>query len=185
MKQEKGKEQAEPELWTQSLVVHIFRGEPDSWNNRHVLLYLESAQNPNFHETLHVQRLADEIGKDKDDKQMRSKEKMRSTQRDGLPWKLDRFNKQVNWTDSVTYIKHLHAGLVYVDSQYEEQVADIIASQPVPNHSVTDQNCQTWLMGAMNRLVEAGLQTQEWYDWFEEELINLLMDGSVDEVPGM
>lgn len=183
-KQEKGKQKAEPEIWTQSLVVYIFRGEPDFWSNRHVLLYMQTAENPDFHETIHVQRPVGQDNDDNVDKKRSKKKTVKPKKSQDVPWKLDRFRRKVHWDESISYIKHLHAGTLRVMSNYEEQAADIIASEPVPNPDVTEENCQTWLMKAMKRLVAAGLQKQEWYDWFEEELIILLLEGSVDEVPG-
>ncbi|KAI7917617.1 hypothetical protein M0657_007947 [Pyricularia oryzae] len=189
-KQDKGKAkvEAESELWTQSLVVYMFHGEPDIWNNRHVLVQLESAQNPHFHQTVHVLRVVDEIDNDKDKgadgKKKGSKQKMPKAEPTGeRAWKIDRCDRQVDWTESKFYMGHLDSGLVYVNSRHEKQVADVLASQPVPDPGFTDQGSQIWLMGAMHKLVKSGLQTQDWYNWWEAEFLNFLMVESTDEVP--
>lgn len=189
-KQDKGKAkvEAESELWTQSLVVYMFHGEPDIWNNRHVLVQLESAQNPHFHQTVHVLRVVDEIDNDKDKgadgKKKGSKQKKPKAEPTGeRAWKIDRCDRQVDWTESKFYMGHLDSGLVYVNSRHEKQVADVLASQPVPDPGFTDQGSKIWLMGAMHKLVKSGLQTQDWYNWWEAEFLNFLMVESTDEVP--
>lgn len=72
------------------MMIYIFRGAPDVYSRRHVLLYFQ-CPDTNYHETVHVQR-----------------------DTEGLPWVLDRFERQVDWWASATYISYVDAGSIIV-----------------------------------------------------------------------
>ncbi|KAM7183115.1 hypothetical protein V8F33_013786, partial [Rhypophila sp. PSN 637] len=138
------------------MTLYMFRGTPDMYFNRHVLLYFTS-DNPNFHETIHVQR------NDKDS-----------------PWGIDRDNKERDWALSRTYINHLYIGSVMVKRGQEKSVVDIFESIPVAGKETqSDWNCQHFLLEGMASLMNYGYQTAEWYNYAEEQLLNILLDGTV------
>lgn len=57
-----GKKKGEPgetsnRLTTVCMTIFIFRGQPDCYQNRRVLLYFTSPENPDFYETVYAQRV--------------------------------------------------------------------------------------------------------------------------------
>ncbi|PNY22173.1 uncharacterized protein TCAP_07176 [Tolypocladium capitatum] len=142
---------------TISLTIYIFRGQPDVYYNRHVLIYFTSPDKPNFHETVHTQR---------DD--------------DKSPWRVDQIHNRTDWFMSVTYLTHVNAGTVQVWSGQEMVPVNIVAATPVEGReSDGDWNCQKFVLEGLQALVYHGFQTQEWYDFVEGELADQLIDGAV------
>lgn len=137
------------------LTIFIFRGNPDVHYKRHILLYATSSDDPNFHETIHVQR------NDEDS-----------------PWAADRDQSERNWEMSATYISHVNAGFVLANRGEEGAVMDVLASTPVEGGE-GDWNCQNYLLEGLKLLVSHGYQTAEWYDHVEDEVTTALLDGAV------
>ncbi|POR34214.1 hypothetical protein TPAR_05586 [Tolypocladium paradoxum] len=142
---------------TIALTIFIFRGQPDAYYKRHVLIYFTSPDNPNFHETVHAQR--------NDDRS---------------PWRVDQIHKRTNWPLSDTYLSHVNAGTVQVSSGQEMLPVDIVAATPVGGREVdSGWNCQHFVLEGLQALVYHGFQTQEWYDFVEGELTDQLINGAI------
>lgn len=138
------------------LTIYIFRGAPDSWYNRHVLLYCTSPDDANFHETIHVQR-----------------------HNSKSPWAVDRIHKKVEWELTKSYINHVNAGVVKMRRGQEMLPLEIIASSGLKKNSEPSEwNCQHFLLEGLQKLVKKGLQTQAWYDHVEGELMDRIIDGA-------
>lgn len=59
--------------------------------------------------------------------------------------------------------------------------ANIMTAVSILNkESDEDWNCQNFLLGGLQELVTSGYQTQEWYNWVEDALMELLLDGAID-----
>ena len=148
---------APPSYTTICLRIFIFRGEPDVYYRRHVLCYFTSPTNRNFHETVRVQR-----------------------ENDQCPWKVDPVHDEMDWTLSVRYIGHVNAGCFMMPQGEEMMLVDIVSKTPVTDKEYnSDWNCLNFVLEGLGQIVSNGLQTQEWYDRVEKELIDKLVDGSV------
>ena len=124
---------------------------------RHVLIYFSSPENRHFHETVHVQR---------DD--------------DMSPWIVNQIHQRIDWSTSATYLTHVNAGTVQVWTGEEMVPVDIVAGTPVNGREYdSGWNCQNFALEGLQRIVSSGFQTQEWYDWVEEQLTDQLLDGAV------
>lgn len=139
------------------LTIFIFRGQPDAYHNRHVLVYFTSPDDPTLHETVHTQR---------DDEKK--------------PWRVDRINEGIDWMMSTKYIAHVNAGAVKVPRGQERLPVDIAASISVEGREQdSGWNCQNLALEGLQAIVSNGLQTGEWYDSVEGELMDKLLDGAV------
>ncbi|KAI0528037.1 hypothetical protein F5B22DRAFT_641011 [Xylaria bambusicola] len=139
------------------MTIYVFRGAPDFHYKRHVLIYFQSPANE-FYETVHVVR---------DDKKS--------------PWRVDRVHHKVDWAMTVLYLFHCDGGALWVPSGQELAPANIMASVSTENKEEDKGwNCQHFLLEGLKQLVDAGYQTQEWYNWVENALMNLLLDGACD-----
>ncbi|RWA05037.1 hypothetical protein EKO27_g10066 [Xylaria grammica] len=139
------------------LTIFVFRGQPDVYYKRHVLIYFRSAEDPEFHETVHAIR---------DDEES--------------PWRVDRVHKKTDWDMSASYLYHCDGGALLVPKGQEMAPVDIMASISV-EHREADSgwNCQNFLLEGLKELVAAGYQEQEWYNAVEDALMDLLLDGAV------
>lgn len=139
------------------LTIFIFRGEPDFYFNRRVLLYFTSPDDPKFHETVHAQRNTDED-----------------------PWVVDRIHVEINWAMTITYYSHVNAGAVLVQRGQEMVPVDVVAATPVVGREEDGGwNCQNFLLEGLQGIVSQGFQTQEWYHAIEGELADRLIDGAI------
>lgn len=142
---------------TVCLTVFIFRGQPsDTWNNRHVVLYFTSPDLPDFYETVHTQR---------DSKT--------------LKWIVGRHHGKMEWVAEPAYVDHVNAGAVLVDPGQEMVPVDIVAANSGHDRDM-DWNCHNFVYEGLQELVRRGYQTQEWYDFVENEMMDKLLDGTVD-----
>lgn len=139
------------------ITIYIFRGEPDTYYNRHVLAYFTSPDNPGFHETVHTQRDSDDT-----------------------PWIPIRESEPNDWLLIVNYHGHVNAGAVHVPRGQETALVDLVASANVQGRE-TDSgwNCQHYLLEGLQKLVDCRIQTQAWYDVVQEELMDRLLEGAV------
>ncbi|OAA43764.1 hypothetical protein NOR_04339 [Metarhizium rileyi] len=138
------------------LTIFVFRGQPDVYYKRHVLVYFTSPEIPSFHETVHARR-KDETSR----------------------WELDQIHGAMNWPQSLTYLSHVNAGAVQVSKGAEMVPVNIIAATPVQGRDQdSGWNCQNFLLEGLQGIVNYGLQTQEWYQFVEEELVDHLLDGA-------
>lgn len=140
-----------------AITIYIFRGQPDTYYNRHVLAYFTSPDLPDFHETVHAQR---------------------ETERS--PWIPKQESGKIDWLLIVNYLDQVNAGAVEVPRGEEMALVRLVASADVRGRE-TDSgwNCQHYLLEGMQKLVDAHYQTQEWYDAVQEELTDRLLDGAV------
>lgn len=139
------------------LTIFIFRGEPDVYYKRHVLSYFESSQDPDFHETVHVQR---------DD--------------ETSPWVLDNDHELRDWPLDPYYIDHVNARSFAVSHGREMDVVAIAKSIPVNDrHQDGDWNCQSFVYEVLAEFVRRRLKTDDWYDRIEAEFMEKLLDGAV------
>jgi hypothetical protein len=138
------------------LTVFIFRGMPiDTWDKRHVLLYLTSPDLPDFHKTIHTQR----------------------DERTSL-WVVDRVHQAVEWIEEVAYLSHVNAGVLSVQAGQEMLPMDIIAAVG-GGERPDDWNCQNFLYEGFQALVHRGFQTQEWCDAVVGEMMDKLLEDAV------
>lgn len=139
------------------LTIFIFRGQPDVYYRRHILLYFTSPDDPGFHETVHAQRESDED-----------------------PWRVDQIHVEVNWMLTASYLNHVNAGAMLVQQGQEMAPVDIVAATPVAGREEdSGWNCQNFVLEGLQSLVNQGFQTQEWYDFVEGELVDRLVDDAV------
>lgn len=139
------------------LTIFVFRGAPDFYYKRHVLLYFTSPDDPEFHETVHAQR-----------------------ERDEDPWFVDQIHVAVNWAATATYLSHVNAGALLVHCGQEMAPVSIVAAtRVVGREQDSGWNCQNFLLEGLQGIVSQGFQTQEWYDFVEGELADRLLDGSI------
>lgn len=139
------------------LTIYIFRGEPDTWNNRHVLAYFTSPDLRGFHETVHTQR--EDTGP-------------------GAPWFVDRLHREMHWYAERNYLDHVNAGAVLVPPGREMLPVERLAAVEVGERP-GDWNCQHFLCEGLQRLVDEGLQAQEWCDAVCDELMDKILDAAV------
>lgn len=139
------------------IALHIFRGEPDTYYNRHVLAYFTSPDNPDFHEIVHTQR---------------------DTERS--PWVPKRESGKIDWLLVLNYLDHVNAGAIKVPKGQEMAPVSLVASANVQGRE-TDSgwNCQHFLLEGLQKLVDGHYQTQAWYDAVQEELTDKLLEGAV------
>ena len=138
------------------LTVFIFRGTPDdTWDKRHVLLYLTSPDLAGFHKTVHTQR----------------------DERTNL-WVVDKVHQAVEWTEEVAYLSHVNAGVLAVPAGREMVPVDIVAAVP-GGERPGDWNCQNFLYEGFQELVDQGFQTQEWCDAVVGEMMDKLLEDAV------
>jgi hypothetical protein len=127
------------------------------YSKRHVLIYFSSPENPNFHESVHVQR---------DD--------------ETSPWAVDQIHNKSDWIMTRRYLSHVNAGAVRVWRGEEMIPVNIVAATPVQGREHdSGWNCQSFLLEGLQEFVTYGLQTQEWYESVEGELMDRLLDGAV------
>lgn len=139
------------------MTLFVFRGQPDVYYKRHVLVYFTSPEYRHFHETVHVQR-----------------------DNDTSPWTLDQIHTRVDWSLSGSYRSHVNAGAVRVWKGDEMMPVNIVASTPVQGREQdSGWNCQNFILEGLQEIVNSGLQTEEWYESVEEELMEHLFEGSV------
>lgn len=139
------------------LTIFVFRGCPDTYFNRHVMAHFTSPDDPGLYETIHTQRM----GK-------------------GGPWKVFRVRGVQNWFLTNDYLSHVNAGAMVVPSGQELAPVEIVASTPVEGRDQdSGWNCQNFVLEGLQEMVRRKLQTQEWYDSIEGELIDQLLEGAV------
>ncbi|OAA71296.1 hypothetical protein ISF_01847 [Cordyceps fumosorosea ARSEF 2679] len=145
------------QVLTVCLTIFIFRGEPDTYYNRHVLLYISSPDDPGLHETVHVQR-----------------------EDEAAPWKVYRLQGKTDWSEPANYLAHVNAGAVLVRPEAVTAPGAIIAATPVTGrHNDGGWNCQNFLLEGLQEFVRQGLQSQAWYDAVEEELLDKVIEDAV------
>jgi hypothetical protein len=143
---------------TVCLTIFVFRGEPDAYYNRHVILYFTSPDLPDFHQTVHTQRES-ERG----------------------PWRVHRLEEAVEWALEARYLSHVNAGAVRVHPGLELAPVAVVATTPVHGRDKEgDWNCQNFVLEGLQSLVDHKLQTKEWYDAVESELMDQLFEGAID-----
>jgi hypothetical protein len=107
----------------------------------------------NFHETVHAQR---------DD--------------EDSPWAVDNPEGARDWRLSVHYTSHVNAGYVQVHQGRERDVVDVAKSVSVVDREGDSRwNCRNFVYES-----DQGYQTDEWYNWVENELMDKLLDGAVE-----
>lgn len=157
--------------------IFIFRGEPDVYYKRHVLVYVTSPDDAGLHESIHVQR-----------------------ESEGHAWTLERSHDPTDWVMDPRYIGHVNVGAVVVGSRLSsrdsgaggeagkegdggsvQEVIRILESVPIHDGShEAEWNCQTFLMEGLQALVDRGYQTREWYELALGELMDRLLEGAVE-----
>ena len=106
------------------ITIFIFRGMPDVYHDRHVLLYFTSPDLADFHETVHVQRSSQEA-----------------------PWGVDRLHTSVDWTMMDNYFSHVNAGSVTMPSGQEMAPVDISAAVSMAGRELNSGwNCQHFVL---------------------------------------
>lgn len=144
-------------LLTVCMTIFIFRGEPDAYYKRHVLLYFSSPDDPALHETVHTQREAEDA-----------------------PWNVYRMHGKTDWSEPPNYHNHVNAGAVMVRRDEIMAPVAVIAATPVEGrHNDGGWNCQNFVLEGLQGLVREGMQTQDWYDAVEGELLDKLIEDAV------
>ncbi len=144
-------------LLTVCMTIFIFRGQPDTYYNRHVLLYFSSPDDPTLHETVHTQR-----------------------QDENAPWNVYRLPGKTDWSEPANYHDHVNAGAVLVRSEALMAPVAVVAATPVAGrHKDSGWNCQNFVLEGLQALVRQGMQTQDWYDAVEEELLDKVIEDAV------
>jgi hypothetical protein len=139
------------------LTIFVFRGEPDVYYKRHVLIYFTRPEDSSFHETVHVQR-DHETG----------------------PWEVKRFHGAEDWTIVPNYLSHVNAGTVLVQGGQEMLPVDIVADTPIQGREQDDGwTCLNFVLEGLERIAKRGLQTKEWFGSVAEELTDRLFDGAI------
>ncbi|KAI8950861.1 hypothetical protein F4801DRAFT_547103 [Xylaria longipes] len=95
------------------LTIFVFRGQPDVYYKRHVLIYFQSAEDSRFHETVHVVR---DDGKS--------------------PWNVDRVHRKTDWAMSASYLYHCDGGALLVPRGQEMVPVNIMAAVPVKDREL-------------------------------------------------
>lgn len=144
-------------LLTVCLTIFIFRGQPDTYYNRHVLLYFSSPDDPALHETVHAQR-----------------------QEENAPWNVYRLHGKTDWSEPANYYAHVNAGAILVRGDALMAPVTVVSATPVAGrHKDGGWNCQNFLLEGLQGLVQHGMQTQDWYDAVEEELLDKVIEEAV------
>lgn len=137
--------------------IFVFRGEPDFYYRRHVLLYFTSPNDSNFHETVHVSR-----------------------DNDKGPWLLKRIRGGGDWALLNDYAAHVNAGAVLVPRGHQMDPVNVAAATPiVANADEAEWSGHHFALGALERLVAEGMQTRDWYEAVADELTEKLLEGAV------
>ncbi|KAF7514529.1 hypothetical protein G7054_g15234 [Neopestalotiopsis clavispora] len=140
-----------------AMTIFIFRGQPDVYYKRHVLIYFESPEDPNFHETLHVQR-----------------------EDASLPWAIDHSDTAREWGLSKRYINHVYVPIVAVAEGRQKDVVNAAKSVSVEGKEVDSSwNCQNFVYEALGAIAGVGYLTSEQCTEVEEELMDKLIEGAV------
>lgn len=142
--------------------IFIFRGDPDVYYKRHTLLYFTCPDVAGFFQTVHTQRDGDKG-----------------------PWVVHRHYDETDWVlDSDNYEAHVNAGAVVMPTGQEMRPVEIVAGTPVGDtqgeEADTAWNDQHFVLAGLQRLVDAGLQTSEWYEVVEGEMMEKLLEGAVE-----
>ncbi|EFY94852.1 hypothetical protein X797_010645 [Metarhizium robertsii] len=137
------------------LSVFIFRGVPDVWYRRHVIMYFTSPDDPGFHKSVHVQR-----------------------DNERLPWGVTLENGQAHWELDASYLSHVDAGYITVWKGEEMWPLNTVASVQVEGREA-DWNCQNFVYEGLQAIVYLGLQEEAWYTWVQDEIMNQLLEGAV------
>ena len=141
----------------QNLWLFVFRGQPaDTWNKRHVLLYLDSPDDPHFHFTCHVTRTAE------DD-----------------PFQYTEERQEQDYTLDCTYLRGFFLGSVWVAKTDDRSLVDVVASTPVNPYDQGDWNCQHFVYAALQELIRAGFLPAKSVDRIIEQMFDTLLDGAV------
>ncbi|KAM3514567.1 hypothetical protein MY11210_001802 [Beauveria gryllotalpidicola] len=144
-------------LFTVCMTIFIFRGQPDTYYNRHVLLYFSSPDCPTLHETIHAQR-----------------------QEEDGPWNVYRLPGKTDWSEPSNYLAHVNAGAIMVRGDAVMAPVTVVAATPVADrHKDGGWNCQNFLLEGLQALVHQGMQSQDWYDAVEEELLDKVIEDAV------
>lgn len=144
-------------LLTICMTIFIFRGDPDFYYKRHALLYFSSPDDPSMHETVHTQR-----------------------QDEGAPWNVYHLHGKTDWSEPPNYQDHVNAGAVMVRRDDRMTPVNLVAATVVEGrHLDAGWNCQNFVLEGLQALVRRGLQSQEWYDAVEGELLDKLIEGAV------
>lgn len=144
------------------LTIYIFRGEEvDAWYNRHVLAYWTSPDKPTLFRTVQARRM-----EDPDDPTP--------------PWRVETDDTEISWALDTTYLSHINGGIVQVPAGQETLPPDLMASVSVEGREQqTDWNGQHFIFEGLQKIVDQGLQSGEWYEWVEGQLMDKLMEGAV------
>lgn len=137
--------------------MHFFsrrNGPEDHYFNRHVKAHFTSPQVPDMHETIHAQQVGDSG----------LWQVLRETRRTEADLRSSRWVKTV--MDPIW---------VSVKRGQEMVPADIFASVSVVGREA-DWNCQKFLLEGSEKLVESGYKTLEWFNEFQDEFFDELMD---------
>ena len=87
---------------------------------------------------------------------------------------------ETSWTACIAYFGHVNGGTVQVPAGREAIPADIMASVPVANREQqTDWNGHHFVLEGLQKIVDEGLQSREWYERVEGQLIDKLLDRAV------
>lgn len=172
------------------LTLYVFRGDVDTWFNRHVLAYWTSPEDPALTRTIHARR------DDDDDDGQEQQEGGPEEQEEGeageegegegeelqppAPWRVVTEETSKTWALDKKYLSHVNGGIVQVPRGQEARPAEIMASVSVADREQqTDWNGQHFVLEGLQKIVDQGLQSGEWYDWVEGQLMDKLMDGAV------
>jgi hypothetical protein len=164
------------------LTLYVFRGDVDTWFNRHVLAYWTSPEDPALTRTVHARRDADDgqeeqqEGDADDDDEERQEQELQPP----APWRVVTDKTSKSWALDKKYLSHVNGGIVQVPRGQEARPAEIMASVSVADREQqTDWNGQHFVLEGLQKIVDQGLQSGEWYDWVEGQLMDKLMDGAV------
>uniref|UniRef100_A0A1Y1K7V2 Uncharacterized protein n=1 Tax=Photinus pyralis TaxID=7054 RepID=A0A1Y1K7V2_PHOPY len=137
------------------LSIFIFRGVPDVWYRRHVVMYFTSPDDPGFHKSVHAQRDSD-----------------------GLPWSVILENGKVHWELDASYLGHVDAGHITVWKGQETWPVNTVAAVQVEGREA-DWSCQNFVYEGLQAIVHLGLQDEAWYTGVQDEIMNQLLEGAV------
>lgn len=165
------------------LTLYVFRGDVDTWYNRHVLAYWTSPEDPALTRTVHARRDVDD-GQEEQQEGDPEEEELQQEQELQLqpqaPWRVEKDEASKSWALDKKYLSHVNGGIVQVPRGQEARPAEIMASVSVADREQqTDWNGQHFVLEGLQKLVDQGLQSGEWYDWVEGQLMDKLMDGAV------
>lgn len=146
------------------LTIYVFRGDTDTWYNRHVLAYWTSPDDPTLFRTVQARRMTDP----------------ENPENPTAPWQVETEDAEISWALDTTYLSHVNAGMVQVPEGQETLPVDIMVSVSVEDREQqTDWNGQHFVFEGLQKIVDKDLQSREWYEWVESQLMDKLMDGAV------